>query len=588
MSEARVERLIGAPRRKPARTSWRGSGFGLWAPAIVVSVALGLLTVPPILIMIHSSLSADGGITGTAELTLANFVLLFAEPNLYISAFNSIVFSAFATVVSLLFGGVLAWVVERTNAPLKALAHITAIVSLGTPYIIYVGAWLFLFGRAGPVNAMYRQLFDTDELLINVYSIKGMVLVEGFLWSPLAFLLLSATFRRANADMEEAARISGASVLQTVSRISMQLARPAILGLALFIFIRNLEAFDVPVLIGTPSRITLLTTEVYLSMTRVPPLLGHASAFSVVLVGVVSVLLYFYGRIARNADKYASVTGKGFRPRPFDLGGWRWAGGAIIVANFVIVLVLPMFAILWNSLTPFARPITLAGFRSFSFVHYVAVLRESIYITYAVNTVVISALAATLALLFASVAAWLSVRRWPGSGLLDHITSVPLVFPGVVLGVAMIEISLRSPVPVYGTVWVIALAFLIRYMPYGMRYAHSGVLQIHRELEEAAGVAGAGQVGILRRIVGPLLSPSIIAGWLFIFLLGAKELSIAVLLAGPNSKTVAVALFNEWMNGSGGEVAAMGVIWTLLMTCLTTILFVITRRQTELLAGKPS
>ena len=200
---------------------------------------------------------------------------------------------------------------------------------------------------------------------------------------------------------------------------------------------------------------------------------------------------------------------------------------------------------------------------------------------------VISGLAATGAMLLTGIAAWLSVRRKMGSGLIEQLASVPLVIPGVVLGVAVLEISLNYLPGLYGTVWIVALAFLIRYMPYGMRYGSSGVIQIHRELEEAAAASGATQASMLRRILLPLLSPSLVAGWLFIFLLGAKELSIAVLLAGPDSQTISVAMFDQWANGASGEVSAMGVIWTSIMTVFTLGLFMVTKRRGSMLAGKP-
>ncbi len=557
----------------------------MWLPVGVMGVLLGLLVLPPIGVLLESSLTEMGPDGQPGPFTLVNYALLFADPKLYSSAWHSVVFAVLATLVSLLFGGLLAWIVERTNAPLKPLAYLTAIISLGTPYVVYVSAWLFLLGRPGPFNDIPRQIFGTTDLYFNVYSMWGMVMVEGFLWSPLVFLLLSATFRRSNAEMEEAARMCGGSVIRTVWHVSMQLARPAIIGISLFVFIRNLESFDVPVLIGTPSKINLLTSDVYLSLTQVPPKVGHASAFSVVLIVVVAILLHYYGKVTRNADKFASITGKGYRPRPFDLGRGRWIGGGIVLLNFLIVLVLPMLGVLWSSLTPFARPMNLAGLKSLNIANYGYVFSQPSYLQLALNSVIVSAAAATAAVLLSMIAAWLAVRRWPGGVILDQITSLPLTFPGIVLGVAMIEMALRSPIPIYGTLWVIALAFLIRYLPYGMRYAYSGVLQIHRELEEAAGVAGASQPTILRLIVAPLLSPAMIAGWLFIFLLGARELSIAVLLSGTNSKTMAVGMYDQLANGQGGEAAALGVVWTVLMSFCATGLYFVSRRQSGIQIG---
>ncbi len=566
-----------APRRRAG--SWRASGWRSYVPAGVLSFILACLVLPPIFILIHRSVQGEQGSALQGVFTLDNYARLLSDPSLYISAANSLLFAAFATVISLLLGGVLAWVVERSNAPFKRVAYFSAIVSLGTPYILYVGGWLFLLGRAGPINDLYRVVSGSNELLFNVYSLVGMVLIEGLLWSPLVFLLLSTTFRRANAEMEEAARMSGASVADTVWHISMRLAWPAILGLGMFVFIRNIESFDVPVLVGTPSRINLLTTDVYLSLTHNPPQLGYASAFSAVLLVLVAVLLYFYGRVSRNADRYASITGKGFRPRPFDLGKGRWIGGAIILINCALVLVLPLLAILWSSLTPFVRPISMAGFNALTLEHYRALLSEGHYISLGINTILVAATAATAALTLTVVAAWLSVRRWPGAQLLDQLSSIPLVFPGIVLGTALIQLALSSPIPVYGTLWLISISFLIRYMPYGMRYSYAGVMQIHRELEEAAAVAGAGQVGIFRRIVMPLMSPAIVAGWLFIFLLGAKELSLAVLLAGPESQTMAVAMFDQWANGQSGEAAALGMAWTCVMTCFASVFYFVNERQ---------
>ncbi len=577
MNPAPTALAAGAPIRP------LGHRLARWAgPTGPLSLATGLvlaaLVLPPLAVLLQVSLTTVNPDGSPGALTFEHYARLFADPALYRSAWNSLLFASFATLVSLLFGGVLAWVVERTNAPMKGLAYLTAIISMGTPYILYVTAWLFLFGRAGPFNDWYRSLSGSTGILFNPYSLWGMILVEGFLWSPLVFLLLSATFRAANAEMEEAARMSGASILDTVWRISLRLAWPAILAMALFVFIRNLESFDVPVLIGTPGRINLLTTDIYLATKEVPPLLGHASAFSVVMIGIVGVLLLLYGRVSRSAERYASVTGKGFRPRPFDLGRARWAGGALIGFNFVIILGLPLVALLWTSLTPFARPIRLAAVPSLTLKNYRAVFGVASYLDLAVNTLLVAAGAATAAVLITLCAAWIAARRRAGGTALDQLATLPLVFPGIVLGVAMMELALRAPFPLYGTLWLIALGFLVRYMPYGMRYAYSGVLQIHRELEEAAGVAGAGPIGTLRRVVVPLLSPALLSGWLFIFLIAAKELSMAVLLSGPGSQVMAVAMFDLWTNGQGGELSALGLLWALLMTLFATLFYALGRR----------
>ena len=546
--------------------------------AALVGIVLAVLMLPPLWILLQDSVTTTNAIGDVTGFTAGHFAKLFTDKDALRSIWNSLVFAGGSTVLSLVAGGVLAWLVERTNAPFKILAYLATIVSLGTPYILHVIAWLFLLGKVGPLNDIYRSVTGGTDSLFNVNSMAGMILIEGFLWSPLVFLLLGSTFRAANADMEEAARMSGATVLQTLRRVSLPLAMPAILALALFVFIRAIGGFEVPALVGMPGRIYVLTTDVYEATIVVPPDLGYAAAFSVVMVLIVAVLLYFYSRLSKNAEKYHSVTGKGFRPRPFDLGKGRWIAGAMIVANFCVVLLLPMITLLWMALLPFLRSFSLAALPMLSLKNFRTVFTAPGYVELATNSLLVAAAAATFIMAITALAGWIAARRGPGGWLLDQLATLSLVFPGICLGVAVMEVYLRVPLPIYGSLWIIAIAYVIRFMPYGMRYVYSGVLQLHHELEEAAGVAGASSLTTLRRIVTPLLSPAIVAGWLFIFLVANKELAIAVLLASPGSQVIAVSIFDQWVNGQGGELAAFGLIWTVLMTAIACLFFVQGRR----------
>jgi len=250
----------------------------------------------------------------------------------------------------------------------------------------------------------------------------------------------------------------------------------------------------------------------------------------------------------------------------------------VVIANFVFVLLLPLLATLWISLMPFARPIRLSALKLLTLENYHIVLSDPRYLELAFNTIVVAAGAATAAMVLALLAGWLVVRRWPGGRVIDQLINIPIVFPGIVVGVALLILSLRVPFPLYGTLAVIMLAFVIRFLPYGMRYAHSGVMQIHRELEEAAGVAGAGQMLILRRIVLPLLVPALLSGWLFIFLIGANELSMSVLLAGPQTQVMAVAMLDQWSSGQSVEVFALGMCWSVFMTVCALVFYALARR----------
>jgi iron(III) transport system permease protein len=299
----------------------------------------------------------------------------------------------------------------------------------------------------------------------------------------------------------------------------------------------------------------------------------------VLLLAVVAILLYFYGKLTRNAERFATITGKNFKPSQMNLGGWRYVGAGFLALNFVLLLILPLIILVWASMLPFYTTFSWAAFARVTPDNYRHVLESSRYISLMGNTFVIALTTATAVMLLAAITGWLSVRKAPGAAILDRLATTPLVFPGIVLGVGVMQLFLNIPIGVYGTIWIIVWAFIINYLPYGVRYSFAGMLQIHRELEEAAAVSGASQATAFRRVVLPLLSPSLIAGWLFIFLISTRVLSLPVLLSGPSSQTMAVAMFDLWGNGQGPELAALGLLWSLAMTCIALTFYFVARRS---------
>ena len=261
-----------------------------------------------------------------------------------------------------------------------------------------MSAWLLVFGKAGPVNQLYRTATGATGVLIDIYSMPGMVVVEGFLWSPLAFLLVGATLRNANPELEEAARVKrgGAWAGDHPRRVTMRLSLLAILALSMLVFIRAIEAFEVPALVGLPGRISVLTTDIYTNMmARAPPDLGGSSALSVLMLILVLGLLYVYARLSRNAERFATITGKGFRPRPFDLGRLRYVAAAILVIDFVLLLLVPMLMLGWISLLPFFAPVSAASFKLLSLNNYRTVLASSEDIDLLINTLIVAVATAT-------------------------------------------------------------------------------------------------------------------------------------------------------------------------------------------------
>ena len=342
-------------------------------------------------------------------------------------------------------------------------------------------------------------MFGGTEPYINVYSLGGMIFVEGLLWSPLAFLLLSPVFRNSDASFEEAASICGAGLFSTLRHVTFGMARPALLALGLLVFIKASESFEVPALVGLPGSTRVLTSTIYQRLTLdMPPDVGSASAFGVLLLVVMAVLLQIYSRVAAQTHRYQTVTGKGFRPRVIRLGRWRYAAGALIVAIPFVVVVIPLATILWAALLPYYQPFSLKAFPLLGFGNFVQVLNSQSFRGAIVNSLVLGAAAATLVTALSAVAGWCVARRVPGSRLLDTLAALPLVFPAIVLGLAFLEIFVHAGSRIYGSLLSLVIVSVVAYMPYGLRYAQLGVIQIHPELEEAAAIAGARQGGDLR------------------------------------------------------------------------------------------
>lgn len=553
-------------------------GTGAGPLTLAIGLVLLLLVLPPLYFLLQGSLTSIGP-DGSVEISLRRFAELATRRGVVASAINSVIFALGSAVVALLVGGVTAWLVERTTTRLKAFAYLTTIISFGTPHVLYVTAWMLLLGRSGPINTLWRQWTGLSTPLIDVYGMTSMILIEGLLWAPLVFLMLSAVLRNFNPDFEEAARMSGASTWSTLWRITFRLAAPAVFALAMLVFIRTIEAFEVPAIVGLPGGVYVLTTDIYNTMNlTIPPDIGAASALSVVLLVIVAALLHVYGRMTRNAERYATVTGKNFRPKQIDLGVWRYLADGILLLFFVIMLALPLGILAWASLLPYFQTPGPDALPLLTFSNYANVLSSPRYLALATNTLVIAVVSATVVMLLTALVAWLAARKARGSRLLDQAATLPLIFPGIVLGVGVMQLFLHVPIGVYGTIWIITWAFVINYLPYGMRYSSAGMLQLHRELEEAAQMSGASRFAGFHRIVLPLLTPALVAGWLFVFLLAARSLTLPVLLSGPRSQTVAVAMFDLWSGGQGTELAALGLLWTALMTVIAVGFYLVGKR----------
>lgn len=546
---------------------------------ICVSVITAYLVLPPLFSVVQTSLFTVKMSGELDQFTLKYYGDLVLQERLIGPLLNTLSFSAGSALLATLIGGVMAWVVTRTDSPLRSLGYFTAFASFGTPFILYTIGWLLLLGKAGPVNFWLKSVLDQPGPIINVYSLWGMIFVESLLWSPLVFLLLAASFRSMDPSLEEASTVCGAGVWHTLRRVSLRLMLPAFFSVVLLVFIRAFEAFEIPALIGLPGDIRVLTTSIFLDAQRMPPNYGSAGAFSVLLMLIVAATLYVYFRLTREASKFHTITGKGYRPRLISLGRWRYVASAGLLIYAFLLLVLPFLIIVWASLLPFYMQPSLEGLSQLTLRNYQTALHFDKIASAVKNSLLLGLGSATLVMLLTSFASWILVRsRVQGRWLLDLLTTLPLLFPGIVMGLAILRFYLLVPVPVYGTLWILLIAFVTRYIPYGIRYTHSGLLQMHKELEEAAYASGASWANCMRRITLPLLTPSFLGGWVFVFLISAKELSMSILLVSPRTPVVSVSIYELWENAQIGELAAFGVLWTIILVSVAVTYYLFGRR----------
>jgi iron(III) transport system permease protein len=547
--------------------------------AIWLLLALAILIVlPPFWFLLRASFTVE---TGTQTLTgLANYISVLANSgsDLWIT---SISYALGSSILAIVLGVSTAWLVARTDAPFRRTAMVTAFLSLAVPMIIKSVGWIMLLGpNNGLINVLLRSIIGGDEGPIQLYTLSGMIFVEGMLWMPIVFLLTVPVLGAMDPALEEAAAMAGADVQQTLRRVTLPLMWPSIVAVFLLALIRSLESFEVPLLIGSPGNLHTLTTAIYESMrSGFLPKYGEASAFAVLLLILVAGPLLYYYRMTRAVERFATITGKGFRPRQLKLGVWRWPLGLWLLI-VPISLVAPVLIMLWASFLPIYKSPAFADVANFTLANYTSVWGRAETLSALANSALIGFWSATFVVTFTFVAAWLVVRhRSSARWMLDFVISVPLVFPGIVLGITILIQFLRLPwIPIYGTIWILVFAFVIRFMPYGMRFCHAGILAVHRELEECGRTCGAGAFTVMRRIVLPLALPSVAAAWLYVFLHSVRDLSLSVLLAGPSSQVVAVVILDLWNNGEVSELAALAVLLAGAVTALGVVLMWLSRR----------
>jgi iron(III) transport system permease protein len=545
-----------------------------------VALVLGFLALYPTAMLLYGSLStAEFGQPG--ELSLANYVTAYTDRQTYRLLADSFLFAAGASLLSLALAVTLAWITVRTNAPLRGLIELIAVVPNIFPPLLIAIAWTLLASPSvGLLNALLKSTLGLAAAPLDIYSMPGLIFVEGLILTPLAFLIVAAALRGMDPSLEESARMLGSSQWRVVRTVTLPLVRPAILAALTLNFVRALESFDTPAIIALPARIEVFTTKIYReALAAYPPDYNLAATYGVSLLVIALVFVYLYRRFTSRVEMFATVTGKGYRPGIIDLGRGRFAAAGIAVAILALVVALPVLVLFLTSLLPYYQAPTLESLHAATLKHYAYIFTNDRVYNALGTSLFLAVVGATVAMVLAALTAYITVKtRVRGRALLDALTFLPWAFPSTALAIGLLWAYVRLPVPIYATVWILLIAYVTRFLPYGLRSVTSTIVQIHRELEEASRAAGGGFVTTLRRIVFPLLRPGLIAGWILLATIFMREFSLSLFLYSPSSEPVGPLLYFMWLDGLTGPLAALGM----LVSAVSAVLVLVASRYSRL------
>lgn len=561
------------PRRQlPDHHSLRKGKFTTrsWAFGLTLLVVSYLVVVPLIMLFYASIKSTEDKLPFESTVTtLTNYTLLFTSPSTLPILFNTLLFTAGSLAVGLPLAILFAWLLERTAIPARRWISAFILVPMTIPSLLSAIAWIQLLDpRIGLVNIIVRGVLGlkADMGPFDIYSLYGMCFIQGLRLVPSAYLMIAASFRAMDPSLEEQSAMAGRNIAQTTMRVTLPIVRPALLAALIYYVIVVVEAFDIPGLLGFTARIRVLSTAIYWATHSEVglPDYGLASALGMIVLVMALILMWIYHLLTKHQERFATITGKGYRPRQIRLGAWTLPAVAICVFYVFIAVVLPFLMLLWTSVQPFYAVPSSDSLGRVSFEGYLNIWRDGNVVRAAWNTTKLAMVTAVATVFLSILVGWFVVRRKRESGVLARylatVSFLPQSVPSIVIGLALIFVYIRFPIPIYGTLWIIALAMTTRYLAFSSRATTSALMQVHGELEEASQMSGAPWFRTLRRITVPLLAPAMINVFFWVAVHAMQELSMALMLYNPKTIVVSTIIWNMWQNGKTADAAVLGVL----------------------------
>lgn len=512
-----------------------------------------------------------------STLSLVNYIKVWTDPGTYSVFSNTVIYAVGSTLCGIVMAAGLAWLVERTNLPLKSLIYAGVPMTLVMPGMLQSMAWVLLASpRIGFINVGLMNLFGLSKAPFNIYTLPGMIFIEGLRAVPTAFLMLVPLLRSMDPSLEEAAATSGARPLSSLRKVTLSLMIPGLLAVMIYQFTSILESFEVPGILGLPTGIYVFSTKIYtvLHSASALPAYGEANALAMLYVVVAVVSTYLYSRMIGHSERYTIITGKGYRPKVLGLGLWRWPAFVLAFLYLSLSVIVPFLVFAYCSFLPFLQAPSAKAFASMSWTNYVTIFHTEQIAHTLWNTLLVTFWVAT-GVVFLSLLVSLTIVRskfW-GRKILDQLAFVPHSIPGMVMGLALLWIFLQIDklgTGLFGSIWSIMIAFTISFMSYGTRAMNAALLQVHKDLEDAAKMSGARQWRVMWRVFVPLLLPSMLGVWIWAVLHVVRLAGMPLILAdGSENEVLAVTIWNMWDQGYVEAVGAMGTLLVLVMLIFT-------------------
>ena len=533
-------------------------------------VIVGFLTVCPVVMLITGSFSK--GLTASGEFTLTKYFEAYTDPNLFEVLLNTVIFvpgAAFLAVALALF---LAYISVRTDMPFRFLFKIIPVIPMMIPHILFSISWVMLLNPSnGILNLLIKQLFNMETTLFNIYSLPGMIMVEGLLDMPIAYLIIAPAMSSFDVTLEESSRVCGANSLRTLRRITLPVLRPAILAAFILCTIRCLASFAVPSAIGMRGRIYVLATHLYqMISTGFSADYGKAAALGVAVLVTSIVLIYVYRHFTAASERFVTISGRGYKPTVIELKKAKIPVFIVLVVLSFLLVILPVLVLVYISLVPYSMVPSAKAFSMMSLRNWIIVLKDPLSLLSLKNSLFLGVTGATLGIILSIFVAYVIVKiRTKSSGLLETLSFLSFSFPGIVIGVGFMWFFVRTPL--YATIWALLIGYIATYLPYGIRPLSSAFIQIHNHLEESSQVAGASYFTTFRRIIVPLLVPGIVSGWILMATMFFRELTLSVVLSRPGSEVLAVQILRFSEDGQWGRLSALGIIMIAVSTILVAL-----------------